>query len=39
VTDEWKDYCHGQLAFEIPVYEPINIPKAEGSETPAEGGA
>ena len=31
VTDEWKEYCHGQLAFEIPVYEPINIPKAEGS--------
>jgi hypothetical protein len=41
VTDEWKDYCHNTLAFEIPVYEPINIPKAEGSEgsAPAEGGA
>lgn len=32
VTDEWKEYCHGTLAFEIPVYEPINIPRAEGSE-------
>ena len=41
VTDEWKQYCHGELGFEIPVYEPINIPKAEGSEgnAPAEGGA
>jgi hypothetical protein len=40
VTDEWKDYCHNTLAFEIPVYEPINIPKAEGSDSaPAEGGA
>lgn len=32
VTDEWKEYCHGTLAFEIPVYEPINI-AASGSET------
>lgn len=30
VTDEWKDYAHNTLNFEIPVYEPINIPKAEG---------
>jgi len=40
VTDEWKEFCHGRLAFEIPVYEPINIPVAsaetpESSETPA----
>src|SRR4026208_2399913 len=28
VTDEWKEFCHGTLAFEIPVYEPINIPAA-----------
>lgn len=28
VTDEWKEFCHGTLAFEIPVYEPINIPVA-----------
>ncbi len=33
VTDDWKQYCHGPLAFEIPVYEPINIPRAE--EQPA----
>lgn len=32
VTDEWKEFCHGTLAFEIPVYEPINIPVASGSE-------
>ena len=36
VTDEWKEFCHGTLAFEIPVYEPINIPVAAGSEA-AEG--
>ena len=30
VTDEWKDFCHNTLHFEIPVYEPINIPTAEG---------
>ena len=28
MTDEWKEYCHGTLAFEIPNYEPINIPVA-----------
>ncbi len=32
VTDEWKEYCHGPLGFEIPVYEPINIPVASGAE-------
>ena len=30
VTDEWKDFAHNTLNFEIPVYEPINIPRAEG---------
>ena len=37
VTDEWKEFCHGALGFEIPVYEPINIPVAAGSETPSGG--
>ncbi len=32
VTDEWKEFCHGTLAFEIPVYEPINIPVASTTE-------
>ena len=40
VTDEWKEYCHGPLGFEIPVYEPINIPTADsekqGEAQPAE---
>jgi len=36
VTDAWKEFCHGPLGFEIPVYEPINIPTAESSsEAPA----
>jgi hypothetical protein len=39
VTDEWKEYCHGPLAFEIPNYEPINIPTAETAETAAAGTA
>ena len=29
VTDEWQQFCHEQLAFEIPVYEPIEIKHAE----------
>ena len=29
VTDEWKQYCHETLGFEIPVYEPIEIKHAE----------
>ncbi len=29
VTDEWKQFCHSTLAFEIPVYEPIEIKHAE----------
>ncbi|HEY0513516.1 MAG TPA: hypothetical protein VGH73_16520 [Thermoanaerobaculia bacterium] len=35
VTDDWKQYCHEQLAFEIPVYEPIEIKRAEPAETAA----
>jgi hypothetical protein len=34
VTDEWKEFCHGTLAFEIPVYEPIQIAQPESA--PAE---
>ncbi len=37
VTDEWKEYCHSNLAFEIPVYEPINIPQAGDAAQPTEG--
>ncbi len=36
VTDEWKDFLHTKVepsVFEIPVYEPINIPTAEGQST------
>jgi hypothetical protein len=32
VTDEWKQFCHDTLQFEIPVYEPIEIPHAEPAE-------
>jgi hypothetical protein len=35
VTDEWKQFCHGTLEFEIPVYEPIEIPVASESAPPA----
>ena len=38
VTDEWKAFLHDlpePLRFEIPVYEPINIPTA-GSENQGE---
>ena len=38
VTDEWKEYCHSNLAFEIPVYEPINIPQAGDSAQPDSNG-
>jgi hypothetical protein len=34
VTDEWKQFCHQQLGFEIPVYEPIEIPRAEEPAAP-----
>ena len=29
VTDEWKAFCGEKLAFEIPEYEPIEIPVNE----------
>jgi hypothetical protein len=32
VTDEWKQFCHETLQFEVPVYEPIEIPHAEPAE-------
>ena len=32
VTDEWKRFCHETLGFEIPVYEPIEIPSAPEAE-------
>jgi hypothetical protein len=35
VTDEWKEFCHGTLRFTIPVYEPIDIPRAEGAMPPS----
>ena len=35
VTDDWKQFCHTTLEFEIPVYEPIEIPVAPESGTPA----
>jgi len=39
VTDDWKQYCHSTLAFEIPVYEPIEIKHAEPVEAaPAASG-
>ena len=45
VTDEWKRYCHEELQFEVPHYEPIEIEVAEsegegegGGEAPAGGG-
>jgi hypothetical protein len=41
VTDEWKQFCHETLGFEIPVYEPIEIPRAPEAESqpPAEAAA
>ncbi len=36
VTDEWKKYCHEDLEFEIPEYEPIEIKPAESSEGEGE---
>ncbi len=37
VTDEWKEFCHKDLEFEIPVYEPIEIKPAEEADE-ASGG-
>lgn len=25
ITPEWKEFCHKELAFEIPVYEPVQL--------------
>lgn len=37
VTDLWKEACHKELGFEIPVYEPIEIQPAEATaETASE---
>ena len=36
VTDEWKSFCHETLGFEVPVYEPIEIPTAPESQPPTE---
>lgn len=30
VTDAWKAFCHDTLEFEIPEYEPLPTPQAEG---------
>ncbi|MEH2178727.1 hypothetical protein [Nostoc sp.] len=35
VTPEWKEFCHKTLAFEIPVYEPIQV-KASVSQEKVE---
>jgi hypothetical protein len=36
VTDVWKQFCHETLGFEVPVYEPIEIPSApESASQPA----
>ncbi|MEM7051162.1 MAG: hypothetical protein AAF604_15950 [Acidobacteriota bacterium] len=35
ITDEWKDFCHDKLQFEIPVYEPIEIKPAEADSASA----
>ena len=38
VTDLWKEQCHDELGFEIPVYEPIEI-KTEEDAAEDEGSA
>lgn len=38
VTDLWKEACHKELGFEIPVYEPIEIKPHEGEGEGAEAG-
>lgn len=35
VTDEWKQFCHEKLGFEVPVLEPIEIKAAEPAATTA----
>ena len=32
VTDLWKEACHKELGFEIPVYEPIEITAEEDAD-------
>ncbi|MUG96462.1 hypothetical protein F7734_30610 [Scytonema sp. UIC 10036] len=32
VTPEWKEFCHKTLAFEIPVYEPVQVKATAGQE-------
>lgn len=40
VTDAWKSFCTDTLKFEIPVYEPIEIPHAaEDGDAEAAGEA
>ena len=39
VTDLWKEACHKELGFEIPVYEPIEIKPAEASAEREPGAA
>ena len=33
VTPAWKDFCHQELQFEIPVYDPIEIKTIEEENT------
>ncbi|MUG96474.1 hypothetical protein F7734_30675 [Scytonema sp. UIC 10036] len=35
VTPEWKEFCHKTLAFEIPVYEPVQV-KATADQEKSE---
>lgn len=37
VTDEWKEFCHQELEFEIPVYEPIEIKTADEASEEGKG--
>lgn len=39
VTDEWKEFCHGKLAFEIPVYEPIKVSTTSSSDEAGSSGS
>lgn len=33
VTDAWKQFCHEQLGFEVPQYEPIEIDTAPAADS------
>ena len=37
VTDRWKEACHQQLGFEIPVYEPLEITGEAAEDEAGEG--